>query len=53
MVGDGAVPVPLKRVGVHDRFTETGPYGTLLDNYGMAVADIVSAAQAAVSAKKE
>ncbi len=52
LVSDQA-PVPLKRVGVHDRFTETGPYDTLLDNYGMAVADIVSAAQAAVSAKKE
>ena len=44
-------PVPIKRVGVADRFAETGPYDLLLDGYGMAVADIVSAAKKAVEAK--
>jgi len=38
-------PVPLKRVGIKDTFTETGPYFELLDRYGMAVGDITSAAR--------
>jgi transketolase len=45
-------PVPLKRVGIQDRFTESGPYQALLDCYGMSVKDIVNAAQQAVTAKK-
>ncbi len=45
-------PVPLKRVGIPDRFAETGPYDALLNRYGMAVQDVVAAAQAAVSLKK-
>ena len=44
-------PVPLKRVGLQDRFCETGPYDRLLEAYGMGVDDIVSAARQAVSAK--
>jgi len=47
-----AYPVPLKRVGVPDRFAETGPYHAILDRYGMSVAHVVAAAQAAVAAKK-
>jgi len=45
-------PVPVKRVGLADRFAESGPYATLLDHFGMAVADIVKSAQKAVEAKK-
>jgi transketolase len=44
-------PVPLKRVGIGDRFAETGPYAALLDRYGMAVADIVAAARHVVNVK--
>jgi transketolase len=44
-------PVPLKRVGIADRFAETGPYHALLDRYGMAVADIVAAARHVVNRK--
>lgn len=51
VVGD-QYPVPVKRVGVDDRFTETGPYDKLLDTYGMSVDDIVKAGKAAVDAKK-
>ena len=47
-----ACPVPLKRVGVADRFTETGPYHAILDRYGMSVAHVVAAAKAAVALKK-
>jgi transketolase len=38
-------PVPVARVGIADRFAETGPYADLLDNYGLALADITGAAQ--------
>ncbi len=43
-----AYPVPLRRVGIRDTFTETGPYFELLDRYGMAVDDIISAAREVV-----
>jgi transketolase len=46
-----AYPVPVKRVGIADRFAETGPYAQLLDRYGMSVQNVVAAARAAVSAK--
>lgn len=45
-------PTPVMRVGIADRFAETGPYEALLDKYGMAVADIVSAATRALGMKK-
>ncbi|PWH20881.1 MAG: transketolase [Ardenticatenia bacterium] len=47
-----AYPVPVKRVGIPDRFAETGPYAALLDRYGMAVTDVVRAARAAIAAKR-
>ena len=47
-----AYPVPLKRVGVLDRFTETGPYLAILDRYGMSVDHVLAAARAAVALKK-
>jgi transketolase len=45
-------PVPLERVGVADTFAESGPYGELLDKYGLSVDDIVAAAQRAVGRKR-
>jgi transketolase len=47
-----ACPVPVKRVGLADRFAETGPYAAILDRYGMSVEHVVAAARAAVAAKK-
>jgi len=44
-------PVPVMRVGVADRFAETGPYNDLLDNYGLSMNDIVSAAEKALLRK--
>ncbi len=45
-------PVPVKRVGVPDKFTETSKdFDALLDQYGMAVADIARTAQQAVKQK--
>ncbi|CAG0940528.1 transketolase [Anaerolineae bacterium] len=46
-----AHPVPIKRVGIADRFAESGPYSALLDRYGMSVNDVVAAAENAVAAK--
>jgi transketolase len=47
-----AYPVPVKRVGIADKFAETGPYLEMLDRYGMAVSDIVAAAREAMVAKR-
>jgi transketolase len=44
-------PVPLERVGVADTFAESGPYGELLDRYGLGVGDIAAAAQRAIGRK--
>lgn len=46
-----AHPVPVVRVGVPDRFAESGPYDAVLDAYGCAVSNVVEAARAAVRAK--
>lgn len=46
-------PVPVVRVGIADRFAETGPYFDLLDRYGMGVSDIVAAAKRAIAMKRE
>jgi len=44
-------PVRLKRVGIGDTFTETGPYFELLDRYGMGVDSITAAAKEVVRSK--
>jgi len=46
-------PVPVQRVGLADQFAETGPYGEILDKYGMSIEDIKKAARAAVKGKKK
>ena len=33
-------PVPVSRVGIDDCFTQTGPYDTLLNHYGMSIENI-------------
>jgi transketolase len=45
-------PVPLQRVGIGDRFAETGEYDELLDTYGLSVNHIIEAAVTAVKQKK-
>lgn len=47
-----AYPVPVQRVGIADRFAESGPYVALLDRYGMAVRDVVAAARTALAHKR-
>ncbi len=42
-------PTPMRMVGIHDTFTETGPYEELLDRWGMGVGDIVAACEGAVA----
>ncbi len=48
----GSCPVPVKRVGIADRFAESGPYHDLLDRYGMSVEHIIVAARQAIAAKR-
>jgi transketolase len=45
-------PVPVKRIGLQDRFAETGPYEELLDKYDMSVSNIVHVAEEALSLKR-
>jgi len=45
-------PVPLERVGLRDRFAETGPYDAIMDQHGLAVGDIVAAARRALAAAR-
>lgn len=45
-------PVPVKRVGIADTFTETSrDFNSLLDKYGMSIEDIVRASQQAIKRK--
>jgi len=44
----GKRPVPVLRVGVADRFCESGPYSDLLDRYGMSIGDMVATAKQAM-----
>lgn len=49
----GSTPVPVVRVGLADRFAETGPYDALLDRYGLSVDSITAAADEALRLKAE
>ena len=49
----GTCPAPVVRVGIADRFTESGPYLDLLNRYGLAVDDVVQAAHKALVLKKK
>lgn len=46
-------PVPVKRVGINDRFAESGPYHEMLEKYGLSVQGVVSAAHSALKAKRD
>jgi transketolase len=41
-------PVRLKRLGVADIFTESGPYDELLDKYGLSIENIIKTVEAMV-----
>ena len=47
------VPVPLERVGVKDRFGESGEAEEMLDLLGINTGDIIEAAHAAISRKQD
>ena len=44
-------PVPLKAIGVHDRFSEVGPLDYLKELFHLRAEDIVVAAKEAIAAK--
>ena len=49
----GAYPVPIKRVGVRDRFGESGEPEELMKTFGLTADDIVKAVREAVKMKKK
>ena len=49
----GCHPVPVLRVGLQDRFAETGPYERILEAYGLATVNIVQAAHQALALWKK
>lgn len=46
-------PVPVKRIGIRDRFGESGTQDDLYAKYGLTANDIVEAAKNVISRKKE
>ena len=48
-----ACPVPVRRVGVRDRFGESAPLADLLLHYGLTAEAVVEAAHAALTAKSQ
>jgi transketolase len=44
--------VPLQRVGIKDRFAESGQYQELLNKYGLSAADIVKAVMAVIDRRR-
>ena len=44
-------PIPMKRIGVRDTFTESGPYLDLLDKYGLSAKHIAAAVEEVISRK--
>ncbi|MBC7327937.1 transketolase family protein [bacterium] len=47
------LPIPLERVGVKDRFAESGPWKELLKKYGLTPEDIKQAALRAIERKEK
>ena len=46
------IPVPVLRVGINDEFGKSGPAKDLIPLFGIAAANIVEKAKAAISLKK-
>jgi transketolase len=44
-------PIPMKRIGIRDTFTESGPYLDLLEKYGLSASHIADAVEAVVDRK--
>jgi transketolase len=44
-------PIPMKRIGINDTFTESGPYLELLDKYGLSAGHIANAVEQVVARK--
>lgn len=44
-------PIPMKRIGVRDTFTESGPYLDLLEKYGLSAKHIASAVEEVIGRK--
>ncbi len=49
LVAEVGVGVPVRRIGLRDRFAESGGYYEMLDKFGMSATDIAHAAEAALA----
>jgi transketolase len=45
------LPIPMRRIGVRDTFTESGPYPALLEKYGLSAPHIADAVREVISRK--
>lgn len=45
-------PIPMERVGINDRFGESGDPNVLMDHYGLSVNDIIQAVELVLSRKR-
>ncbi len=52
LVTESGLAVPIRRVGLADRFASSGSYFEMLDHFGMAIEDIVRAACDAIDLKR-
>jgi len=50
-LGDSGYPVPLRRIGIADRFAESGTYVEMLDAFGMSVDNVLDAARQVLALK--
>ncbi|MHB1133986.1 MAG: transketolase family protein [Chloroflexota bacterium] len=51
VLGEGC-PVPLRRVGIADRYGDTGPYAALQERYGLTAEAIAAAAKEVIARKR-
>ena len=46
-------PVPMRRIGVHDRFGESGKPSELMDAYGLRAVNIIAAVKEVIARKSK
>lgn len=51
VLAEAGLAVPLRRIGLRDRFAESGTYFEMLDKFGMSAHDIACAAEEATAAR--
>jgi transketolase len=52
LIAEAGLAVPIRRIGLNDRFAESGPYFEMLDKFGMSAHSIACAAQELVATRR-